>query len=471
MSPLPPAAPARSNGACPAIPSVPAILVALALAVALATLGIAATPTAAGAEAPQTLRKIADGLVSPLNLLSLDAERLLVADQIGLVHVLDRSGNRRPEPFLDIRPRLTRLRQGFDERGLLGFAFHPKFPGNRRVYAYYSAARSANCPTNWDHTSHISEFTVTPDLARVDPASERLLLQVDQPYFNHNGGRLAFGSDGFLYVGIGDGGNANDEGFDRGPAGNAQDLTTLLGKFLRLDVDQSGADKPYGIPSDNPLVGKAPARPEIFAWGIRNPWGFSFDRGGARELFSADVGQGRYEEVSVIRKGGNYGWNQREGFHAFDPKKPVAIDATGVAIPSEVGGFVDPICEYRNLNTFPNEADAHGISVTGGYVYRGKALPHLQGRYVFGDWSQKFSVPEGRLLVATRPAGEADGPARRAWSVEPLPLEAFPNRNLGVYVLAFGEDAEGELYVLTTQRGGLIDRTGAVWKLVPAKGP
>lgn len=449
MSPLAPSAPSRSRRAVLAV---------------LLSCGLALPPLAFSQESGQTLRKITDGLVSPLHLLSLDAKHLLVGDQIGLVHVLDASGARRAEPFLDIRPKLTRLNQGFDERGLLGFALHPKFPEVRRVFAYYSAPRSASCPTNWDHTSHISAFTVTPDLQRVDPASEQVLLQIDQPYFNHNGGRLAFGPDGFLYIALGDGGNANDQGFDRSPTGNAQDLTTLLGKFLRINVDQPSDSKPYSIPTDNPLIGKSPARPEIFAWGIRNPWGISFDRGGARELFAADVGQGRYEEVNIIRNGGNYGWNPREGFHSFDPKNPVALSASQAAVPSDPSGFIDPVLEYRNFNTFGKDPEAYGISVTGGYVYRGKTLPHLVGQYIFGDWSRQFSVADGCLLAATRPSD----PANRAWSVRRLPVAAFPDHKLGAYVLAFGEDADGELYVLTTQRGGLVDRTGAVWKLVPS---
>lgn len=449
----------------------PSCLPQTALAILLAC-GIFAHLGSTAEEPRQTLRKLTDGLVSPLNLTSLDAQRLLVADQIGLVHVLDAAGNRRPEPFLDVRPKLTRLNQGFDERGLLGFALHPRFATNRRLVAYYSAPRSASCPTNWDHTSHISEFTVTPDLQRVDPASERLLLQIDQPYFNHNGGRIAFGPDGYLYVALGDGGNANDEGFDRSPTGNAQDLTTLLGKFLRLNIDQAAPPLPYSIPADNPLVGKSHSRPEIYAWGIRNPWGFSFDRGGNHELYAADVGQGRYEEVNIIRNGGNYGWNQREGFHAFNPKDPIALpssaSASTVAAPSDPSGFVDPIFEYRNLNTFPKDSNAYGISVTGGFVYRGKALPHLVGQYIFGDWSRQFSVADGRLLAAS---GSSDPQAKAAWSARLLPVAAFPDHKLGAYVLAFGQDAEGELYVLTSQRGGLVDRTGTVWKLVPNPQP
>lgn len=419
--------------------------------------------TIAMADAPrQTLRKLAEGFVSPLNLVPFEGNRLLVADQIGLVHVMEADGKIRPEPFLDLRPRLTRLNDGFDERGLLGLTLHPRFKENRLLYAYYSAPLQKSCPTNWDHTSHVSEFTVAPDLSRVDLAGERLLLQIDQPFFNHNCGRLAFGPDGYLYIGMGDGGAAHDQGFDRSPTGNAQDLTTLLGKILRIDVAGSAKDPSSLIPKDNPFVGRSPARPEIFAFGLRNPWGMSFDRGGNHELFAADVGQGRYEEVNIVHKGGNYGWNQREGLHPFDPKNPHKVGAEGPMDLADRSAVVDPIIEYRNLNTFPREGEIGGISVTGGYVYRGKALPHLEGRYVFADWSRQWAVADGRLFVATRPSE-----ASRLWPVESLPVASHPELKLGLYVLAFGEDDAGELYVLTSQRAGTVGRTGAVWKLVP----
>jgi glucose/arabinose dehydrogenase len=435
---------------------------ALSWAISLLTTALLLRPASCDA-AGQSLRRIAEGFVNPLVVVSIDAQRLLVADQVGIVYVLNADGTRRTEPFLDLRSKLPKLNQGFDERGLLGLALHPNFADNRKLFAYYSAPLRASCPTNWDHTSHVSEFTVTSDLAKVDAASERLLLQIDEPYFNHNGGRLAFGPDGLLYIGVGDGGNANDEGHDRAPTGNAQDLTTLLGKILRIDVDRAEGSRLYGIPSDNPFVGKTGARPEIYAWGIRNPWGLSFDRGGRRELFAADVGQARYEEINRITKGGNYGWNQREGRHAFDPKNPNKIDAVAPMQPADRASFLDPVLEYKNLNGFPQDPESRGISVTGGFVYRGRALPHLDGRYVFADWSRQWAVPDGHLFVANSP----QEPGSSSWTLEPLPLASHPDHKLGAYVVGFGEDATGELYVLTTQRAGLVDRTGVVWKLVP----
>lgn len=431
---------------------------------AVALTGLLALTDVRGEAALQTLQPVARGFVSPVVVVSLDAERLLVADQIGLVQVIDPDGRVRPEPFLDLRSRLTRLNRGFDERGILGLALHPEFLENRKLYVYYSAPLRASMPTNWNHTSHLSEFRVTPDRARVDPESERVLLRIDQPYFNHNGGRVEFGPDGLLYISSGDGGNAHDVGFDRSPAGNGQDLTTLLGKILRIDVNRSEDGRPYGIPTDNPFLGVTAARPEIFAWGLRNAWGMSFDRGGSRELIAADVGQGRYEEVNLIRRGANYGWNQREGRHAFDPNQPGKVDLEERVQPADREALVDPIIEYKNLNAFPNDPEGAGISVTGGYIYRGSALPHLQGRYVFGDWSRQWAVADGRLFVATRPTA-AD---RTGWAMEPLPVASHPSGSLGGYLVAFGEDARGELYVMTTQRAGLVDQTGVVWKLVPA---
>jgi len=240
------------------------------------------------------------------------------------VKLLSREGT--PKVFFDIRAKLTKLKEGFDERGLLGLALHPKFKENGKFYAYYSAPARAGIPEKWDHTSHISEFRTLPnDRTQADPNYERLLLEIDKPQANHNSGRIAFGPDGFLYIGVGDGGNGSDVGVGHPPEGNGQTLTTHLGKVLRIDVDSGN---PYGIPKDNPFANHKTARPEIFAFGLRNPWGLSFDRGGQRQLFLADVGQNMFEEVNIIVNGGNYGWNLREGYSGFDPKNPLKTPDT-----------------------------------------------------------------------------------------------------------------------------------------------
>lgn len=425
----------------------------LALAVAIAkVLWISAGPIASEAKADFELTLVAEGFNSPVHLASPPdgTGRLFVVDRVGVVYVIGADGALSPEPFLDLRDALVPLRANFDERGLLGLAFHPDFAENGRFYVYYSAPRRPQAPAGWDHTSRISEFTVSArDANRADRASERVVLEVDQPQFNHNGGALAFGPDGYLYVSLGDGGGANDAGIGHGPMGNGQDLDTLLGKILRIDVD--GGD-PYGIPPDNPLVGKA-GRDEIYAWGFRNPFRISFDRGGRRELFVADVGQRLFEEVNIVAAPGNYGWRIKEGAHWFNPQRPEQIVAAGPAVGPRGEPLVDPIIEYRNRGRFD---DGVGVSVIGGYVYRGRAVPGLYGRYVFADWSRTFNRGAGVIMVAERP----DEPGAM-WRWE-IALE------LNEFVLGMGEDAEGELYVLTTERTGPAGDTGKVYKIVPA---
>lgn len=418
--------------------------------------------SAAFTEAAIALKQVAEGFISPLALIPLEdgSGRLLVADQVGTVHVLSKEGQIREKLFLDVRDRLAKLNDGFDERGLLGLALHPKFQRNRRLFVCYSAPLRKDAPADWDHTSQISEFKVRDDNSlEVDPASEKVLLQIDKPYFNHNGGRMAFGPDGFLYISVGDGGNGNDVGRGHSPQGNGQDTTTLLGKMLRIDVDKG---TPYGIPTDNPFAaGKG--RPEIYAYGLRNPWGISFDRGGKRELFAADVGQDRFEEINIIVKGGNYGWNIREGFGCFDPKKPTKPPEDCPKVGANGEPLLDPIIAYKNLKGFAKDPDAMGTSVTGGYVYRGKALPKLKGRYLFADWSRLWVKADGVLFVATRPASKD----AKAWSLETLDLVAQPNGRIGKYVVALGQDAEGEVYILTNDSNRVAGKTGRIFKLVP----
>ena len=268
---------------------------------------------------------------------------------------------------------------------------------------------------------------------------------------------MAFGPDGYLYIGVGDGGNANDQG-KRPETGNGQNLETLLGKILRIDVNKG---QPYGIPQDNPFVG-GKGKPEIYAYGLRNPWGISFDRGGKHELFASDVGQDRFEELNIITKGGNYGWSLREGFGCFDPKAPTKPPEDCPKKGANGEPLIDPVLAYKNFKGFARDPEATGISVTGGYVYRGKAIPGLEGKYVFADWSRNWAKADGVMLVASR-----DG---EKWSWKPLEVEGQTKGSVGAYVTAFGEDNSGELYVLTNGRNSLTGTTGKVYKIVKAGG-
>ena len=414
------------------------------------------TSTTLGAEEIKFgVKAFASGFVSPTALVALgDGDgTVLVADQPGTIDRVSKDGTR--AAFGDVRPRLTKINEGFDERGLLGLALHPKFAENHKLYVVYSAPKRPNAPEDFDHTMRLSEFVATPDHKSLKGDSERVLLQIDKPYFNHNGGVIQFGPDGMLYIAVGDGGNANDEG-KRPPQGNGQHLQTLLGKILRIDINTAG--KPYGIPQDNPFVGKQ-ARPEIWAYGLRNPWRIAFDSGGNHELFAADVGQDAYEEVDIIKKGGNYGWNVREGLHCFNPKDSTHAPDDCPKAGANGDTFVDPILEYKNSKAHQKDPDAQGTSITGGFVYRGKALPQLAGKYIFADWSRAWVKPDGILFAATR---GNDG----KWSWQRINPATHP-KGLEFYITGFGEDADKELYLFTNNSNGLVGTTGTVYKLVP----
>lgn len=422
----------------------------------IGVLGLAGNAGAADAQKSFKLKLAGEGFVSPTTVVEVPGSggALLVADQTGTIHLLNKEGQKQEKAWLDLHPKLTKLNEAFDERGLLGLALHPEFERNKKLYVAYSAPLRENVPTDWDHTMHISEFKADQNGVQLD--SEKILLQIDQPYFNHNAGSMAFGADGFLYISVGDGGNANDTGRGRSSKGNGQDLTTLLGKILRIDINSGD---PYGIPKDNPLVGKK-GRPEIYAYGLRNAWRISFDRGGTRELFAADVGQDLYEEVDIIVKGGNYGWNIREGFHCFDPKNPKKSPENCPQLGANGEPLLDPILEYKSFRSFPNDPDGKGISITGGYVYRGKALPQLEGKYLFADWSRNWVKADGVFYLASRPASGGK------WSLEEIKPASHPN-GINAYITAFGEDAQGELYVMTNDSNGLVGKTGKVYKIVP----
>jgi glucose/arabinose dehydrogenase len=420
------------------------------------------------------LRLVADGFTSPIGIVapSDGSGRLFVIDQIGLIRVVASDGTLLAEPFLDLRSKIVPLMSAFDERGLLGLAFHPRYAQNGRFFVYYSAPLREGAPSGFDHTSNISEFQVSGDPNVADPASERILLQVDKPQFNHNGGTVAFGPDGFLYISLGDGGGADDVGlghvedwYEANAGGNGQDIQqNLLGSILRIDVD---AAAPYGIPSDNPFAGTSGCSDgcdEIFAYGFRNPYRFSFDIGGTHRLFAGDAGQNLWEEVSVVDKGGNYGWNVKEGTHCFDTENP---DVSPLQCPDTVGDghpragdpLIDPVIEYANHH----QPGGLGATVVGGFVYRGAVLPQLSGRYVFGDWSREFEEPDGTLFVAS--------PRRKGlWLMQELRIATEASGRIEHYVLGFGQDPAGEIYVGVTENTGPTGNTGKVFKLVRPSG-
>ena len=408
------------------------------------------------------LKLFSEGYVSPVVMVPIEdgSGRLLVADQVGVIYGVDRDGKRSETPFLDLSERLAKINVGaFDERGLVGMALHPKFQQNHKFYVYYSAPLRDGGPEGWDHTARISEFTASADdVNRANAGSERIVLQIDQPQFNHNCGRMAFGPDGYLYIGVGDGGAGNDTGIGHGPNGNGQDLNTLLGKILRIDVDKA---QPYAVPSDNPFVG-GKGRPEIYSYGHRNPWGISFDRGGNHDLFAVEVGQDRFEELNRIVKGGNFGWRLREGFEGFNPEDSIHPLSAAPKTGAKGETLIDPLVVYKNFKGHRRDPEATGTSVTGGYVYRGKTIPSLVGSYVFGDWSRNFVVAQGVVLVAS-PAGSGDG----KWTLQPLELEGHAKGQVKEFIVAFGQDAEGEIYLLTNGSNSLRGNTGKIHKLVP----
>lgn len=306
--------------------------------------------------------------------------------------------------FLDIEDKVM-YKDNENEEGLLGFVFHPKFRENGQFFLYYT---TRDAP----HTSVVSRFrTVKGDLTKADPKSEEELLRIPQPFWNHNGGGLAIGGDGHLYIALGDGGFKDD------PQGNGQNLETLLGSILRIDIDRRDEGRNYAIPKDNPFLGKGKARPEIYAYGFRNVWGLSFDKA-TGHLWAADVGQDLWEEIDLVVKGGNYGWKLREAMHKFKDGVEARPD------------LIEPIWEYHH---------DIGKSITGGVVYRGRKWPELAGCYLYADyvsgkvWALKYDE-QARKVVANYALQDAKMP-----------------------IISFGTDADGEVY--------LTDSFGQIWTL------
>lgn len=339
------------------------------------------------------------------------SNRLFVASQIGKIYCFENKADvSEPNLYLDIEESVRYIDKE-NEEGLLGFAIHPDYKKNGQFFLFYTT-------TDEPHVSVISRFNVSStDPSKADPDSEVELMRIPQPFWNHNGGTLAFGHDGYLYIALGDGGKAND------PFKNGQNLATLNGSILRIDVDKKSKDHNYAIPADNPFVGLKEARPEIYAYGFRNVWRLSFDRE-TGALYAADVGQNIWEEINIVVKGGNYGWNLREAKHKFGDNGSEASDK-----------LIDPIFEYHH--------DV-GKSITGGHVYRGSAVPSLKGMYMYADYV-----------------------SGKVWALEHTPngkiLGNHEIKSMNLPIITFGEDEQGEVY-LTTQLGG-----GIIYKFSTAK--
>jgi glucose/arabinose dehydrogenase len=398
------------------------------------------------------LVEIASGMAAPVQLKHAGdgSGRMFVVDQTGKILII-KEGQLLDKPFLDLSGVISPLNPGYDEKGLLGMAFHPDYAKNGRFFVRYSKQREGQedepCfgTSRGCHAEVLAEYQVSGDPDVADP-TETLLFSIDKPQFNHNGGGIDFGPDGMLYFSLGDGGGAHDGLADdppsHGPIGNGQNLETPLGKMLRIDVD-SGS--PYTIPDDNPLVGKE-GLDEIWAWGMRNPYAFSFDDGpgGDGSLWLGEVGQDLTEEVDIVISGGNYGWVIKEGSHCFDPFNPSDP-------PEECDdeGMIDPIAEYSH--------DDGGIAIVGGYVYRGSQQKAFAGKYIFGDFSTTFGEPDGHLFYLDPTKG---------LSTVYRPRIGEDGLDLGLFVKGIGEDEAGEIYLLASTTLGPSGTSGLVLHMV-----
>ncbi|KAM5239914.1 LOW QUALITY PROTEIN: HHIP-like protein 1 [Hipposideros larvatus] len=388
------------------------------------------------------LEEVANGLRNPVAMVHArdGTHRFFVAEQVGLVWAYLPDRSRLEKPFLNISQAVLTSPWEGDERGFLGIAFHPRFRHNSKLYVYYSVG------VDFDEWIRISEFRVSEDDANtVDHDSERIILEIEEPASNHNGGQLLFGDDGYLYIFTGDGGMAGDP---FGKFGNAQNKSALLGKVLRIDVDRNERGPLYRIPPDNPFVDDPAARPEVYALGVRNMWRCSFDRGdpasgaGRGRLFCGDVGQNKFEEVDLVERGRNYGWRAREGFECYDRK----------------------LCANASLDdVLPIFAYPHklGKSVTGGYVYRGCEYPNLNGLYIFGDFMS------GRLMSLR------ENPGTGQWQYSEICMGRgqtceFPGliNNYHPHIISFAEDEAGELYFMSTGMPSATVARGVVYKMI-----
>jgi len=410
--------------------------------------------------------RVAEGLTMPLWLTHAGdgSGRLFVIDQVGDVRVI-KNGKLLEKPYLDVREYMVQLKPNFDERGLLGIAFHPEFAkknlmGYKRVYTYTSEPYNANATNDGpirmnkrpDHQSVIAEWMPTdPSADFINSRKRREILRFDQPQFNHDGGGIVFGSDRKLYIATGDGGGAHDKAAGHGPNGNAQDLKSILGKVLRIDTIHHEGKTVLGrfsIPPNNPFVaakGGGGAANFVWAYGLRNPFRMSMDRK-TGDLIVGDVGQGAIEEINIIKRGGNYGWRIMEGTFYFSAAAGEEGRIRRNPPAGKLPKMIPPAAQYDH---------DEGISVIGGFVYRGKKLPQLDGLYVFGEWTVGKKQSAGRVMTANLKTGHIEE------------LFTMSRKRVGGFVTGMGEDEEGEIYVLTSEKRGPTGLSGKVYRIVP----
>jgi glucose/arabinose dehydrogenase len=362
------------------------------------------------------VQQVTDNLEAPTVMAFPGNGDIWVAEQKGKIRVI-KNGKLTNEPLLDLKSKMIKVNNGYEERGLLGIALDPKFKINHKFYVFYSAP-SAN---KSDHMDVIAEYKMPAGGGQIDPNSGRIILTQEKSDGNHDGGCVQFGPDGYLYFSFGDGGGQGDK---HGEIGNGQKMDILLGKILRIDIN---TPKGYLVPKDNPFVGRKDARPEIWAYGFRNPYRFSFDKV-TKQLFAGDVGQDLWEEVDIVKKGANYGWRLFEGTHPYNP-------AGG----SDTKGITMPITEY---------AHKEGVCVIGGYIYNGRQIPALKSKYFFADWA-------GPIFYLEK--------AGAKWSRGKVTLQNLPPN---LKITGFGEDPSGELYMMTNGDTGPGTIKGSVYKIV-----
>jgi len=366
------------------------------------------------------VQKITDTLEALTDMVFPAKGEMWVTEQRGRIWPI-KNGVLGKAPIMDLGSKMVKLNNGYEERGLLGITLSPDFNNNKKFYVFYSKPATSKA---FNFTVVVAEY-ILPETGQVDPESGRIILTVDEPEGNHNGGCLKFGPDGYLYISLGDGGGQHDQ---HGEIGNGQNLNTLLGKILRIDVNTAGT---YKVPSDNPFVGKANVKPEIWAYGFRNPYRMSFDKASG-QLFVGEVGQDLWEEVDIIKKGANYGWRIVEGTHCHN--KENTPDST-----CDIKGITMPIDEYSH---------SIGISVMGGYVYHGNKIPVLKRKYVFADWT-------GPIFYLQQ--------VRDKWWRGTIKLQNIPEN---LKITGINEDQDGELYLLTNPDTGPGNKKCGIYKIV-----